>query len=95
MSKVINPSLAFTSNELGIDSAEVDKVPDPIVEQSNNGMVISESGPGSCVSRETAEELPETMVREEGVTVGTVSKVTCPALVFTNNELGIESIGRR
>ena len=64
MSKVINPSLAFTSNELGIDSAGVDKVPDPIVEQSNNGMVISDSEPGSCVSRETAEEVPGTVVRE-------------------------------
>ena len=41
-----------------------DKVPDPMFEHSNNGMVIRESGPGSCVSKETAEELPETVVRE-------------------------------
>ncbi len=64
MSKVTDPALAVTSNELRVDSAEVDKVPDPIVEQSNNGMVIREAGPGSCVSKETAEELPETEVRE-------------------------------
>ena len=64
VSKVTSPALVFTNNELGIDSAEVDKVPDPIVEQSNNGMVIRESCPGSCVSKETAEEVPKTVVRE-------------------------------
>ena len=53
------------SSEVSTDSTvRDDKVPDPIVEQSNNGMVIREIGPGSCVSRETAEELPETVVRE-------------------------------
>ena len=63
-------------------------MPDPIVEQSNNGMVIRESGPGSCVSKKTAEELPETVVREQSVTKGSVSEVIIQSLAFTSNELG-------
>ena len=64
VSKVTSPALVFTNNELGADSVGDGKVPDPIVEQSNNGMVIRESGPGSCVMQKTAEELPEASVRE-------------------------------
>ena len=67
------------------------EVPDPRVEQSNNELVIRISGPGSCVSQRTSEELTETEVREQSITKGTVSKVISPALAFSSNELGAES----
>ena len=74
------------------DSTKGDgKLPDPTVEQSNNGLVIRISGPGSCVLQKTAEGPTETEVHEQSVTEGTVSKVTDLIDAFTSNELGTET----
>ena len=88
VSKVTSPALVFTNNELGADSVGDDKVPDPMVEHSNNGMVIRESGPGFCASKGIAGELPWTSVREQGCTRGAKSEVIIPSLAVTSNELG-------